>query len=188
MGRRLGVGPVFATEWLTTSRRWQSYAGRVVFAGVLLLGLASVWVSRVAPAMAPIQAREAREARHPPTRRLEARGSQTPADSGSQTPADSGSQTPADSPTGEARHPPDSDGKQRKPDTRRLAELGKPDTRRLADWKPDTRRLADRKPDTRRLADWGSQTPADSPTGSQTPADSPTGEARHPPTRRLGTP
>jgi hypothetical protein len=36
---RWGLGPVFASEWLTTSRRWQSYAGRAVFAGVLLVGL-----------------------------------------------------------------------------------------------------------------------------------------------------
>ncbi len=42
-----GLGPVFANEWLTTSRRWQSYAGRAVFVAVLLIGLASVWVGRV---------------------------------------------------------------------------------------------------------------------------------------------
>ena len=41
------LGPVFANEWLTTSRRWQSYAGRAVFVGILLLGLASVWVGRI---------------------------------------------------------------------------------------------------------------------------------------------
>ena len=48
MARRWGLGPVFAAEWLTTSRRWQVYAGRVLFVGVLLLGLASVWASQVA--------------------------------------------------------------------------------------------------------------------------------------------
>jgi ABC-type transport system involved in multi-copper enzyme maturation permease subunit len=44
MGRWLG--PVFANEWLTTSRRWQVYAGRSVFVAALLLGLWSAWVSR----------------------------------------------------------------------------------------------------------------------------------------------
>lgn len=46
MGPRWGFGPVFANEWLTTSRRWQIYAVRTVFVGVLLVGLWSVWVSR----------------------------------------------------------------------------------------------------------------------------------------------
>jgi ABC-type transport system involved in multi-copper enzyme maturation permease subunit len=54
---RWGLGPVFASEWLTTSRRWQSYAGRAVFVGVLLVGLASVWVGRVqGQALPPIVA------------------------------------------------------------------------------------------------------------------------------------
>jgi ABC-type transport system involved in multi-copper enzyme maturation permease subunit len=44
MGRWLG--PVFVNEWLTTSRRWQVYAGRSVFVAVLLVGLWSAWVSR----------------------------------------------------------------------------------------------------------------------------------------------
>lgn len=48
MTRRVGLGPVFALEWLTTSRRWQVYAGRAAFVGVLLVGLSSVWLSRVA--------------------------------------------------------------------------------------------------------------------------------------------
>jgi ABC-type transport system involved in multi-copper enzyme maturation permease subunit len=43
-------GPVFAYEWLTTSRRWQVYAGRSLFVVVLLLGLSSVWVAHVAAA------------------------------------------------------------------------------------------------------------------------------------------
>jgi ABC-type transport system involved in multi-copper enzyme maturation permease subunit len=46
MGRWLG--PVFVNEWLTTSRRWQLYAGRSVFVGALLVGLCSTWVSRAA--------------------------------------------------------------------------------------------------------------------------------------------
>ena len=44
----LGPGPVFAMEWRATSRRWQIYAGRSAFVGVLLLGLSSVWLSSVA--------------------------------------------------------------------------------------------------------------------------------------------
>ncbi len=43
----LGLGPVFAMEWLTTARRWQVYAGRSAFVGVLLVGLGSVWFSSV---------------------------------------------------------------------------------------------------------------------------------------------
>ena len=44
MGRWLG--PVFVNEWLTTSRRWQVYAGRSAFVAALLVGLWSAWVSR----------------------------------------------------------------------------------------------------------------------------------------------
>jgi ABC-type transport system involved in multi-copper enzyme maturation permease subunit len=40
------LGPVFVNEWLTTSRRWQVYAGRSVFVAALLVGLWSAWVSR----------------------------------------------------------------------------------------------------------------------------------------------
>ena len=39
------LGPVFVNEWLTTSRRWQVYAGRSVFVAALLVGLWSAWVS-----------------------------------------------------------------------------------------------------------------------------------------------
>jgi hypothetical protein len=46
MALRWGFGPVFANEWLTTSRRWQSYAGRTVFVAALLRGLSTVWVAR----------------------------------------------------------------------------------------------------------------------------------------------
>ena len=48
MDRRWGLGPVFALEWLTTSRRWQVYAGRMLFVGCLLLGLACIWLAEVA--------------------------------------------------------------------------------------------------------------------------------------------
>ncbi len=47
MASRVGLGPVFALEWLTTSRRRQVYAGRSAFVGTLLLGLSSVWLSQV---------------------------------------------------------------------------------------------------------------------------------------------
>ena len=40
---RLGPGPVFVYEWLTTARRWQVYALRVLFVGAILVGLAFVW-------------------------------------------------------------------------------------------------------------------------------------------------
>ncbi len=39
MGTRLGLGPVFAYEWLTTSRRWQVYAARSALVGILLVAL-----------------------------------------------------------------------------------------------------------------------------------------------------
>ena len=48
MGMSRVLGPVFANEWLTTSRRWQVYAGRSLFVSVLLVGLWSAWVSRTA--------------------------------------------------------------------------------------------------------------------------------------------
>ncbi len=53
MGPRWGFGPVFANEWLTTSRRWQVYAGRALFVAVLLVGLWSVWVSRTSGQTVP---------------------------------------------------------------------------------------------------------------------------------------
>jgi ABC-type transport system involved in multi-copper enzyme maturation permease subunit len=39
---RLGPGPVFVYEWLTTTRRWQLYAMRALFVGAILAGLAFV--------------------------------------------------------------------------------------------------------------------------------------------------
>ena len=38
-GLRLGLGPVFAFEWIALSRRWQWYAMRSIFAGMLLAAL-----------------------------------------------------------------------------------------------------------------------------------------------------
>jgi len=48
MRDRWGLGPVFALEWLTISRRWQVYAGRMLFVGLLLVGLSCVWLAQVA--------------------------------------------------------------------------------------------------------------------------------------------
>lgn len=45
MGTRLGLGPVFAYEWLTQSRRWQHYALRSLFGLGLLATMAVVWSS-----------------------------------------------------------------------------------------------------------------------------------------------
>jgi ABC-type transport system involved in multi-copper enzyme maturation permease subunit len=39
----LGPGPVFAYEWLTTTRRWQLYAQRAGFVGAILIGMMFVW-------------------------------------------------------------------------------------------------------------------------------------------------
>ncbi len=46
MASRWGLGPVFIYEWLVMSRRWQVYAARSAFVGLLLCGLVFVWVSR----------------------------------------------------------------------------------------------------------------------------------------------
>src|SRR5262249_37007057 len=40
-----GLGPVFASEWRTASRRWQGYALRSALVLLLLLGLSGVWLS-----------------------------------------------------------------------------------------------------------------------------------------------
>ena len=46
--RTFGLGPVFAYELLTTSRRPQLYAMRGVFLGIILIGLSFVWLSESA--------------------------------------------------------------------------------------------------------------------------------------------
>jgi ABC-type transport system involved in multi-copper enzyme maturation permease subunit len=43
---RLGLGPVFAYEWLRASRRWQLYGARVLFVGALLIALGVVYWSQ----------------------------------------------------------------------------------------------------------------------------------------------
>jgi ABC-type transport system involved in multi-copper enzyme maturation permease subunit len=45
VGARLGPGPVFVYEWLTTSRRWQLYAMRALYVGAILVGM--ILVARV---------------------------------------------------------------------------------------------------------------------------------------------
>lgn len=40
-----GLGPVFKYEWVGTSRRWQYYAGRCVFIGLLLSAFTLVWIA-----------------------------------------------------------------------------------------------------------------------------------------------
>ncbi|WP_422932152.1 ABC transporter permease [Singulisphaera sp. PoT] len=39
-----GLGPVFAYEWLTASRRWQGYALRALLVTLLGIGLTAVWI------------------------------------------------------------------------------------------------------------------------------------------------
>jgi ABC-type transport system involved in multi-copper enzyme maturation permease subunit len=45
MAFRGGLGPVYAFEWLTATRRWQMYAVRSGFVALLLLGLWFVWIA-----------------------------------------------------------------------------------------------------------------------------------------------
>jgi ABC-type transport system involved in multi-copper enzyme maturation permease subunit len=47
MAARIGLGPVFAFEWLTGARRWQVYAIRSLFVAGLLAGLLVVWLAEV---------------------------------------------------------------------------------------------------------------------------------------------
>ena len=47
MTKRIGFGPVFAFECLTTSRRWQVYAGRALLVTGVLIGLTLVWLNRL---------------------------------------------------------------------------------------------------------------------------------------------
>ena len=47
MAKRIGFGPVFAFECLTTSRRWQVYAGRALLVTGVLVGLTLVWLNRL---------------------------------------------------------------------------------------------------------------------------------------------
>src|SRR5262249_55544517 len=53
MMTRRGLGPVFAFEWLNSTRRWQLYALRSGFVAMLLASLAVVWYSEVADRSLP---------------------------------------------------------------------------------------------------------------------------------------
>jgi ABC-type transport system involved in multi-copper enzyme maturation permease subunit len=46
MPARFGLGPVFAADCLTSSRRWQVYSGRSMLAGSVLVAIALVWLNR----------------------------------------------------------------------------------------------------------------------------------------------
>jgi ABC-type transport system involved in multi-copper enzyme maturation permease subunit len=48
MDMRFGLGPVFAYEWLRTSRRWQLYALRALFALLVAGGFLVVWWTKLA--------------------------------------------------------------------------------------------------------------------------------------------
>lgn len=45
MTLRFGPGPVFGLECLASPRRWQMYAGRVLFVGLMLAGMWLIWSS-----------------------------------------------------------------------------------------------------------------------------------------------
>ncbi len=42
---RIGLGPVFAYEWITSTRRWQAYALRSLFVALLFAALLCVWAN-----------------------------------------------------------------------------------------------------------------------------------------------
>ncbi len=46
MAMRWGSGPVFAAECMTTSRRWQVYAGRTLLVASVLAAMTLIWVTR----------------------------------------------------------------------------------------------------------------------------------------------
>ncbi len=53
---RIGLGPVFAYEWITSSRRWQAYALRSLFVSSLLLARVCVWANtRVATSVSALR-------------------------------------------------------------------------------------------------------------------------------------
>ena len=50
MRMRMGPGPVFVYEWLTTTRRWQLYALRALFVWMILIGMGLIWQGDAGPA------------------------------------------------------------------------------------------------------------------------------------------
>jgi ABC-type transport system involved in multi-copper enzyme maturation permease subunit len=49
---RPGLGPVFVYEWITSSRRWQTYAQRSLFAVMVLAAMAVIWMEPSARVLA----------------------------------------------------------------------------------------------------------------------------------------
>jgi ABC-type transport system involved in multi-copper enzyme maturation permease subunit len=49
---RPGLGPVFVYEWITSSRRWQTYAQRSLFAVMVLAAMAVIWMEPSASVLA----------------------------------------------------------------------------------------------------------------------------------------
>ncbi len=58
MPMHLGPGPVFAYEWLTSARRWQTYALRAAFVAAIVVGLIPVQRDRNRPVGASVSLRE----------------------------------------------------------------------------------------------------------------------------------
>lgn len=58
---RAGLGPVFVYEWLTASRRWQMYALRAAFVGLLFAAVGVIWFAKVETDLrsAPVADRQA---------------------------------------------------------------------------------------------------------------------------------
>ena len=46
MAARWGLGPVFAADWLTSSRRWQVYLARSMLVGSVLVVILVMWLNR----------------------------------------------------------------------------------------------------------------------------------------------
>jgi ABC-type transport system involved in multi-copper enzyme maturation permease subunit len=63
MARRVGLGPVFALEWLMASRRWQAYALRSLTALLLLASMAPAWHELTASSAAVTTTQRAQVAR-----------------------------------------------------------------------------------------------------------------------------
>jgi ABC-type transport system involved in multi-copper enzyme maturation permease subunit len=49
---RPGLGPVFVYEWITSSRRWQTYAQRSLFGVIVLAAMAVIWMEPSARVLA----------------------------------------------------------------------------------------------------------------------------------------
>jgi hypothetical protein len=56
MRMRWGLGPVFAFESLIAARRWQVYALRTIYIGLMLAGLTLTWGPSDRPINGPAEA------------------------------------------------------------------------------------------------------------------------------------